>query len=324
MRSLFHFRLLVYIAISACLLLTGCGPSAAASPAAQPVTLKLALIPVLDALPLYVAQQEGYFKEHGINVEFIHVSSPVERDQMVSTGQADGMINEAVSTMFYNKDGVQVQIVRYARAATADSPLFRILASKESGITTPQGLKGVEIGISQGTVIDYLTTRLLESVGLKAGEIKTVAVPNIPDRMSLLSSNKIKAAMLPDPTSTLAIQQGAVMVLDDTSHPEYSFSTIAFRKATIDQHPEAIRAFLAAIEQAVAKINSNPTGWSSLLTDQKMIPAPLVNTFKVPAFVKAGVPSQAQWADALQWAKDRSLVKVDVPYQNSVNASFLP
>ena len=67
------------------------------------MTLKMALLPILDTLPMYVAQEEGLFAENGVTVEFIPVGSAAERDQVISAGQADGMINELVSTMFYNK-----------------------------------------------------------------------------------------------------------------------------------------------------------------------------------------------------------------------------
>jgi NitT/TauT family transport system substrate-binding protein len=234
------------------------------------------------------------------------------------------MINEAISTMLYNREKVQVITVRYARAATAETPLFRILAAPRSNITTPSDLKGNPIGISQGTVIEYLTERLLQAEGLEPQEIKTVAVPKIPDRLALLSSGEIKAAMLPEPAASLAQQQGAIPVLDDSQHPEFSFSTITMRKAFIEQNPEAVRGFLAAIEEAVALINADPSRYAGLLVEQKVVPAPLAGSFKVPTFITKGVPSQAQWEDNLAWAKEKGLLSVDVPYQGSVDGSFLP
>ena len=107
----------------------------------EPMSLKLALIPVLDSLPVYVAQQEGLFDKHGLQVEVIPVPSAPERDQIISAEQADGMVNEILSTQLYNKDDTRIQIVRFARTATADSALFRILASGNSGIETTDGLK---------------------------------------------------------------------------------------------------------------------------------------------------------------------------------------
>jgi NitT/TauT family transport system substrate-binding protein len=322
MRKNFSIVALILLALIA----SACGPAAATLPEGtpEPVTLKIAVLPVLDALPMYVAQQAGLFEANEVVVEFIPVPSAPERDQVVSSGQADGMINEAVSTLFYNRESTRLQIVRYARTATADTPLFRILSPGASGITGPEGLRGVEIGVSQGTVIEYLTERLLEQEGFGVDEIKTVAVPKIDVRMSLLASGELKAAMLPEPLSSLAEQQGAVVVLDDTRHPEFSFSTISFRKEVIDTHPEAIRGFLAAIEAATRQINDDPTRWSGLMTEQNLVPPPLLATFQVPQFPTAGVPSQAQWADALDWAKAKGLIDTDVPYNTSVNPDFLP
>jgi NitT/TauT family transport system substrate-binding protein len=305
-------------------LMSGCTPAASTSQTAQPVTLKIALLPVLDALPMYVAQSQGLFTSKGIRVEFIAVASAPERDQLIASGQADGMINELIGAILNDKDTAQVQVVRYARAATSDSPLFTILAPADSGITSAEQLKGIPVAISSGTIIEYLNDRLLQSEGLNPDEIKSVAVPKIPDRIALLMSGKVGAAMLPDPATTAALNQGAIKVLDDSIHPGYSFSTITFRKATLDQHPEAVKAFLSAIEAATAKINADPQQWSQTLVDQKVMAPELSKTFKVPQFVTAGVPTQAQFADMVAWCKQKGLITADVPYDRAVNASFLP
>jgi NitT/TauT family transport system substrate-binding protein len=301
------------IIFSACTVKTG-----------QTSTLKIAILPILETLPMYVAQQEGYFEKQGVQVEFIPVASGAERDQLITAGQADGMINEALSTALYNQDETRVQIVRFARKATKDQALFSILTSEKSGITTISGLKNVKIGISEGTVIEYLTARLLEAEGFSPQEIKMLAVPKIPDRMALLSSGELDAAMLPEPLSSLAELQGANMVLDDTSQPEYSFSVISFRKEIIDEHPQTICGFLAAIEEAVEKINQDPDVCREILTENKLVPEPLLDSFQVPKYTTAGVPSEAQWEDVIIWAIEKGLLETNVSYTSSVNENFLP
>ena len=294
------------------------------APVAEAVTLKLAVLPIIDTLPMYVAQQEGLFTKHGVNVEFVPVASAPERDQLLAAGQADGAVNETLAVMNFNKETVQMQAVRYALVPTEGHGHFFILASAQSGITTPDGLKGVEIGVSQGTVIEYVTERLLQAAGLSKDEIKTIAVPKIPDRMALLASGELKAGVMPDPLASLSMQQGAVNVLDDSAHPEYGFSVISFRKAVIDANPEAIQAFLAAIEEATALVNADPSKYNNLLSEQKLVPEPLIGKFAVPPFPTAGVPTEAEWADALAWAKEKGMLTADVSYADSVNGSFLP
>ncbi len=301
-------------------LISGCS---AAKPT-EVVTVKVALLPVLDTLPIVVAQQENLFQKYGVNVEIVPVGSAPERDQLISSGQADAMVNELISVMLLNQDSLQVQAVRYARTATDTQPLFRILASGTSGIQDASGLSGVPVGVSQATIIEYLTERLLEKEGLSADQIQVLAVPKIPDRMNLLASGDMKAAMLPEPFSTLAVQQGASVVLDDTIQPDLSFSVISFRKAVIDQHPEAVKGFLAGVEDAVNLINANPQNYAGLMVDQQLVPAPIADSFKVPTYPAAGVPTEAQFKDEMAWARDKGYLSKDMNYADNVNGSFLP
>ncbi|MGB9641488.1 MAG: ABC transporter substrate-binding protein, partial [Anaerolineales bacterium] len=173
-------------------------------------------------------------------------------------------------------------------------------------------------------IIEYITDRLLEAEGLAPAEIKTIAVPKIPDRLALLSSGELKAATIPDPLAYLAVQQGASFLVQDSKYPQYGHSTYAFRKQVIDQNPAAIRAFLAAIEDAVSDINADPTRWGELLKEQKLVPEPLLATYQVPPFPTKSVPSEQLWADVLSWAKEKGLVSVDVSYSDSVTDQFLP
>jgi len=291
---------------------------------AGPVTLRIAVLPILDALPMYVAQQEGFFTAHNVTVEFVPAGAAAERDQIILAEQADGMINDPISTLLYNKDSIQIQIVRFARTATNAFPQYRLLASAQSGITRVDQLGGVPIGISEGTVIQYVNERLLTAEGLASDKIATIAVPNISERMQLLDSGDLQAAMMPDPLSNLAIQQGAVVVTDDTRHPEYAYSTYAFRLPVIEQHPQAIRSFLAAIDEAIALINADPTAWDALLTEQGLVPASLIGSYEIPSFPPASVPTQDQWADALAWALERGLINSEISYADSVTNEYLP
>jgi NitT/TauT family transport system substrate-binding protein len=291
---------------------------------AEDPTIRLALLPILDALPIHVAQEEGYFEEEGINVEFIPVASAAERDQIMAAGQADGMINDLVSTLLYNQSSPQIQIVSFARTATPDFPQYRVLAAGDSGISSAEDLKGVEIGISEASVIAYTTDRLLEAEGLTPDEIKTVAVPKIPDRLSLLESGELKAANLPDPFGSLALQNGAVLIVDDTKYPKYGNSVISFRTPVIEANPETIRAFLRALDKGIDAVNNDPTKYQDLLVEQKLIPAPLIGTYEIPPFPRGSLPSESQWEDVLAWAQDKGLVSTDIPYSDSVTDSFLP
>ncbi|MBK9927129.1 MAG: ABC transporter substrate-binding protein [Anaerolineales bacterium] len=297
--------------------------SACASPA-EPASLKIAVLPIIDTLPMYVAQQEGLFVKHGVNVEFVPVASAPERDQILAAKQADGTINETLAVMMFNKESTQMQVVRYALRPTDGHGHFFIIASGKSGITDVNGLKGVEIGVSQGTVIEYATDRILQAEGFSPDEIKTVAVPKIPDRMALLASGELKAGVMPDPLASLVVGQGGVIIADDSKYPEYGFSVISFRKEVIDANPNAVKGFLAAIEDATALVNADPAKYKNVLSEQNLVPPPLLDKYQAPVFPTAGVPTEAEWQDALNWLKGKGMLDVDISYTDSVNASLLP
>ncbi len=301
------------------LLLAGCSPKLSES-----TPLKIAVLPVLDVLPLYVAQQQGYFAEAGIQVELVPVGSAPERDQLMQSGQIDGMLNELVTTLYYNRENSKVKIVRFARVATSDYPVFRILAAKDSGITSVEDLKGVEIGISSGTIIEYMTDRVLANAGLTPDEIKKIAVPKIADRTALLESGELKAAVMPDPLASLLMQKGAVLVIDDTSLPEVSNSVFTFSSSTLTDRPEDVKAFLEAVEKAVNAINADKSKYKDLMVELKLIPPSVVGDYQVPTFPTASVPSQAQFEDAIAWALENGLIPAEQAYSTTVDASFLP
>lgn len=309
------FRVLIALTI---LTIAGCSPQSSEAP------LKVAVLPVLDSLPLYVAQEQGYFAAEGLQVELVPVGSAPERDQLMQSGQIDGMLNELVTTLYYNRSGSQVKIVRFARTATAEYPVFRILAARDSGITVPADLKGVEIGVSQGTVIEYMADRVLQNAGLKADEIKKIAVPKIADRTALLESGELKAAVMPDPLASLLMQKGAVLVIDDTTLPEVSTSVYAFNNAAITERSKDIEAFLRAVEKAVTDINADPARFNDLMVQLKLVPEAAIGKYKIPLFPTASVPSEAQFADALQWALDGGLISAEQSYADNVDAGFLP
>jgi len=290
----------------------------------ETVTLRLAMLPIMDTLPAHVAEEQGYFADENLIVEFLPVGSAPDRDQLIKSGQADGMVNELLSTMFYNQESPEVITVRYARKATPEFPHFYVLAAADSGITNVEDLIGQDIGISEGTIIEYSTNRLLEAEGLSSEDYNTIAVPRIPDRLALLGSGELASANMPDPAAALAIQSGATIVIDDSNYPQYGHSVYTFSKELVDENPKAIRSFLNAIERAVDDINNDKDKWSDLLSEKNLVPPPLLGSYAVPDFPTAAVPTQAQWDDMLRWAQTKNYITNDLDYAVSVDDSFLP
>jgi NitT/TauT family transport system substrate-binding protein len=300
-------------------ILSACAP---AKP--EDSTLKVALIPVLDVIPVFVAQQNGYFAEQGIQVEGIPVKSAQERDVLIQTGQADGMLNDLISNGLLNKDTVKVKATYTARLPYPNAPAFRILAGPKTDIKSPADLKGVPIGISQNTIIEYLTDRMLKAEGLKPGDIAVVEVSAIPVRYEQLMNGNLKAATLPDPMAQGAIAAGARLVVDDSKYASQSQSVLSFRVETLKAKPNTVRKFLVAWEKAVNELNANPEKYRSVLIEQGRVPKAIENSYQMPPFPGRGVPTQADVADVVNWLREKGLVSRDIAYGEMVDGSFLP
>lgn len=280
--------------------------------------IKLAFLPILDSLPFYIAEQEGYFAEEGLDVQAVPVSSPVERDQLMQAGEIQGMLNELSSTALFNQSDINVQTVQTVRMATDKSPVFRILASPQSGITTPAGLAGQEIGVSKNSIIEYLTDRILQNEGLTDEQIAVKSVPVIPERFQLLMSGQIPAATLPDPLAQAAVAAGAVEVISDTAYPSYSMSVLSFSSATIKNNRTSVKKFLKAWNKAVKALNENPDRFRALFLEKVRVPPAVSETFVIPAFADPELPAEEDWNDVLDWLESKGLIDNRAAYGDSV------
>ncbi len=289
---------------------------------AEDTNLKMGLLPILDILPFYVAEQKGYFEAEGINVEFVPVKSAQERDALMQAGEIDGMLNDLISTGLFNRDDVQIQIVATARRAYPESPQFRVLAAPDGNVTSASDLAGVPIGISQNTIIEYITDRLLEAEGLSPDQIEILEVSAIPVRFEQLMEGQIQAATLPDPLAQGAVAGGATLVVDDSQHTQYSQSVLSFSTEAIGAKPNSIKKFLKAWNRAVADLNSNPDQFSDLLIEQGRVPESIQGSYQMPPFPEGEVPSQTEWQDVVDWLLEKGLIDQSVAYEDSVLTDF--
>ena len=297
---------------------------AAQEPVGDGTPLRLGLLPVTDVIPFYVAQQLGYFEEEGVTVELIPVASAADRDTFIQAGEIDGQLNDLISTVLTNAgEGTQIRVVRQARTAFEDQAQYFILSAPRSNITIPSDLKGKEIAISENSSIEYVTDRLLQMEGFTEEEIVTTNVPQIPTRLQLLLEGQVSAATLPDPLASLAVLQGATVVLSDAAHPEVTQSVISFRADVLESRPDDVAAVLRAFDRAVQAINENPAAFQDVLIAQSRVPEPLLGQYQLPRFPEGGFPTEEQLADVVDWAMEKGLISEPLAYDELVDTSFM-
>jgi NitT/TauT family transport system substrate-binding protein len=317
-KNLFSLMLVLTLAAAALLPL--------GQPGAQAQTkLKMGLLPILDVLPFYVADQAGYFTEEGLEIELVPVSSALERDQLLLAGEIDGMLNDLISTGIFNQDEARIQIVAMARRAFEDAPQFRILAAPRSNITIPNDLKNVEIGISENSVIHYIAQRIMEDNGVSADELSWITEPNIPVRFQLLMEGTMLAVCLPDPLAQAAIEGGAILIADDSSlvESEFSQSVLTFRTDIIEDNPEAVEAFLRAWMRAAEDVNADPEAYRDLWIENTNVPESVRDSYVLPPFPTYAITQPLAWDDTMVWLVEQGIIDEAPSYESSVNPAFL-
>jgi len=285
--------------------------------------LRLALLPIPSVLPIFVAEENGYFKELDIVVETLPVGSAVERDQLMQAGQIDGMINEISGAAIFNRDKIQLKIVAIARLPMGVRPIFRILAAPGSKLSSTKDLAGVPIGISKNTIIEYITHRLMSAGGVETDRIVYKSVPVLPERLQLLLSGQIQAATLPDPLGASAIQAGAVEIVNDTVLASVSASVVSFSSVAINDKTETVKQFMVGWDRAVADLNADPAKYRELMLKKIRVPKNVHTIFSIPPYPRNIVPSRKQWDGVMTWMVEKKLLSTPLAYEDSVTADFL-
>lgn len=314
-------RFYLSLVLALALLLGALAPGAAA----QDEPLRMGLLPILDVLPFYVAQEAGYFEDEGVELELIPVSSALERDQMLLVGEIDGMLNDLISTGIFNQDETRVVIVALARKAYEEAPQFRILAAPRSNITIPSDLVGKEIAISENSVIHYIAQRMLEQAGVSAGEVTWRPEPNIPVRYQLLMEGQLPVVVLPDPLAQAAIEGGAILVEDDRALVDTGFSqsVLSFRRAIVEEQPEKVEAFLRAWMRAAEDINADPEAYRDLWIEQTNVPDSVKDSYQLPPFPTYEITQPEAWEDTVDWLNEQGIIESRPTYEDTVDPSFV-
>lgn len=138
----------------------------------KPLTVLLDWYPNPDHAPLYVAQEEGFFKQQGLTVKIISPTDPGDPLKMVAAGKADIAITYQPTLMMAVDEGIPV-----VRIGTLIATPLNALAVLQSGnIKTIQDLKGKKIGYSMDGTDHVMLDSLLASAGLTEKDVTLVNV----------------------------------------------------------------------------------------------------------------------------------------------------
>ncbi|MFZ9335116.1 MAG: ABC transporter substrate-binding protein [Burkholderiaceae bacterium] len=168
-------------------------------------------------LPLTIAEQLGYFRAEGLDVEISDVAGGARAVQALAGGAADIISGPYEQT-------IQQQAKAQGQALQAFVLLGRApqIAMGVSTRTLPQyrgvaDLRGRKVGVTAPDSPTHMMAHLLLSRGgLKPAEVNFVGVGNAAGALASMRAGQIDAISNVDPVMTLLEQRGEVKIIGDT------------------------------------------------------------------------------------------------------------
>jgi len=221
----------------------------------QPLTVALDWSEKPTQAPLFIAEQQGFFKAQGLNVKFINLLHPALAPKMVAAQKADLAL--AHGPDFIEQVDHGLPIVRIG--TLIDKPLNCIVALKESGIETLADLKGKTIGTNENNLSTSMVTFMLEHQGFSPKEIKLSPLSGNP--LSALLTHKVAAITgtlrnLDVPKLEASGHQLVVFFPEEHGAPNYSEWVFVANMA--HAHDPRFPRFLTALKEAVKYLDEHP------------------------------------------------------------------
>jgi NitT/TauT family transport system substrate-binding protein len=240
-------------------------PAAAQQP--KPDTVSVSQTVTLAQSPYYIAQEKGYFAGEHIAVQSESQRGANDVVGMLATGRLDVSMG-AVSAGLFNAvaQGVNLRAVAaLGLQPTATRVTTPSVARKDlwdtGAIKSGADFRGRKVAINvPGSIPEFLLTLILDKYGMTVKDVDEVAI-GFPEMLIALSNKSLDVAMLPEPYTTTAEQQGLGVVIVPEEHvgagelTSMVFMSEAFMH---DRHDVAVR-FLRALLRAAKETGEGYT-----------------------------------------------------------------
>ena len=167
-----------------------------------------------SSLPLTIAEQLGYFKAEGLDVEFIDSPSSMRAHQALTSGAADVVAGSFESTLYWQSRG---QFLRsFVLQGRAPQCALGLSTKALPGSGTAVDLRGKKIGVpTLGSASHLLANAVLTKAGITPLEITYVAVGGGGSALNALRTGQIDALSHTDPVMTMLESRGEVKTISD-------------------------------------------------------------------------------------------------------------
>ena len=213
---------------------------------------------LLYYLPLTVAEQKGFFKDEGLDVEIVDFAGGARALQAVVGGSAD-----VVSGAFEHNINMQAKgqpMRAFVLQGRAPQIVLAVSTKTMPNYKTVADLKGKKIGVTApGSSTNIMANFVLAKNGLKPADVSFVGVGASQGAVAALRSGQIDAISNLDPVMTILARSNDITIVSDTrdvAEADKVFggpmpaATLYAPVAFIDKNPNTVQALTNAIVRA--------------------------------------------------------------------------
>ena len=214
--------------------------------------LKVAVLPTLDCLPLYVAEYYQLFDTIRGGVRLKHFTAQMDCDTAMERGRVEGAVTDLVRAIRMQQRGTKLRYV------TVTNAYWQLITNRNARIHQLKQLDDKMVAMTRFSFTDMLTDRVVDSVKLKEERVFKVQINDVHVRMLMLQNNEMDALWMTEPQASMARLMKHQVVYDSRT-TKMQPGVIAFREKEM-RHPERakqLQLFVKAYNQACDSINKN-------------------------------------------------------------------
>ncbi|MBR0753097.1 ABC transporter substrate-binding protein [Bradyrhizobium jicamae] len=178
---------------------------------------KIGVLRLSSSAPVFIAQDKGYFRDAGLDVElkFFDAAQPIA--VATTAGDVDFGIT-AFTAGLYNLAGKgTLKVIGGMSREKAGYPLIGYFASNNayaSGLKTPKDLAGKRVAMTQvGSSFHYSLGLLADKYHFKLADVKIVPLQSLSNASAALKGETVDAALLPISTARSLVDSGGAKFL---------------------------------------------------------------------------------------------------------------
>ena len=271
-------------------LTAGCGVGRGSAVALGPGDqIKVGVIPVADFAPVYIAADEGYFADEGLNVKTQVMQNAAAIAPSVINGQLQFGTAAVPPFLGAVQKGLPLKAVANGTSIDPDpaNDPSALVAAPGSGITRPKDLEGRTVAVNAlSSIVHVVAAAAVKADGGDPAKVTFVAMP-FPDMLPALARGAVDAASLVEPFSARSLGEGATVIANPYSSvlkPGGTFTVIFTAQPFIEANPEIVEKFARAVNRASAEAARDPQKVGAVLAKYGKLPPEVFAKIRVPLY----------------------------------------